>query len=43
MKRILTIAVLALMMLGSAKAQDNNVIGKQNIKLQSRMMTNETL
>jgi len=43
MKRILTLAVLALMVLGSAKAQDNDVIGKQNIKLQSRMMTPEAL
>ena len=43
MKRILTLAVLALMVLGSANAQENNVIGKQNIKLQSRLMTPEAL
>ena len=43
MKRILTIAVLALMMLGTAKAGENDVIGKQNIKLKSRMMTPEAL
>ena len=43
MKKILTLAALALMMLGSANAQENNVIGKQNIKLQSRLMTPEAL
>ena len=43
MKRILTIAMLALMVLGNANAEDNNVIGKQNIKLKSRMMTPEAL
>ena len=43
MKRILTIAVLALMMLGTAKAGENDVIGKQNIKLKSRMMPPEAL
>ena len=43
MKRILTIAVLALIMLGTAKAGENDVIGKQNIKLKSRMMTPEAL
>ena len=43
MKRILTIAMLALMVLSNANAEDNNVIGKQNIKLKSRMMTPEAL
>ena len=43
MKKILTIAVLALIMLGTAKAGENDVIGKQNIKLKSRMMTPEAL
>ena len=43
MKKILTLAALALMVLGSANAQENNVIGKQNIKLQSRLMTPEAL
>ena len=43
MKRILTIAMLALMVLGIANAQDNVNIGKSNIKLKSRMMTPEAL
>ena len=43
MKRILTIAMLALMVLSNANAGDNDVIGKQNIKLKSRMMTPEAL
>ena len=36
-------AVLALMVLGSAKAQETQVIGKSNIKLNSKMMTPEAL
>ena len=43
MKRVLTLAVLALMVLGSTKAQDDVNIGKNNIKLKSRMMTPEAL
>ena len=43
MKRILTLAVLTLLVLGSAKAQETQVIGKSNIKLKSRMMTPEAL
>ena len=43
MKRILTWAVLTLLVLGAAKAQDNDMIGKSNIKLSSRMMTPEAL
>ena len=43
MKRILTIAMLALMVLSNANAGENDVIGKQNIKLKSRMMTPEAL
>ena len=43
MKRRLTIALLALMVLGNANAENNDVIGKQNIKLKSRMMTPEAL
>ena len=43
MKRILTIAMLALMVLSHANAGENDVIGKQNIKLKSRMMTPEAL
>ena len=43
MKRILTIAMLALLVLSYANAQDNVNIGKSNIKLQSRMMTPEAL
>ena len=43
MKRILTLAVLALMTVGTANAQTNDVIGKSNIKLKSRMMTPEAL
>ena len=43
MKKVLTIAMLALMVLGNANAGDNDVIGKQNIKLKSRMMTPEAL
>ena len=35
--------MLALMVLGNANAEENNVIGKQNIKLKSRMMTPEAL
>ena len=42
MKKILTLAVLALIVLGDVNAQ-SEVIGKQNIKLQSRMMTHEAL
>ena len=42
MKRILTIAMLALMVLGTANAQDD-VIGKNNIKLKSPFMTPEAL
>ena len=42
MKRILTLTVLALMVLGTATAE-NDVIGKQHIKLNSRMMTPEAL
>ena len=42
MKKILTLAVLALIVLGDVNAQ-SEVIGKQNIKLQSRMMTPEAL
>ena len=43
MKRLLTFAALALMVLGSMQAQTTDVIGKQNIKLKSRMMTPEAL
>ena len=43
MKRFLTLAALAVMMLGSLQAQTTDVIGKQNIKLKSRMMTPEAL
>ena len=43
MKRILTITMLALMVLSHANAGENDVIGKQNIKLKSRMMTPEAL
>ena len=43
MKKVLTIAMLALMVLGNANAENNDVIGKQNIKLKSRMMTPEAL
>ena len=43
MKRILTIAMLALMVLSNANAGESDVIGKQNIKLKSRMMTPEAL
>ena len=43
MRRILTLAVLALVVLSHANAGDNNVIGKSNIKLKSRMMTPEAL
>ena len=43
MKKVLTIAMLALMVLGNANAQDNVNIGKSNIKLKSRMMTPEAL
>ena len=42
MKRLLTLAVIAFMMLGSTKAQ-TEVIGKSNIKLNSRMMTPEAM
>ena len=43
MKRLLTLAVVAFMMLGSTKAQETEVIGKSNIKLNSRMMTPEAM
>ncbi len=43
MKRILTLAALALLVLGTANAGENDVIGKHNIKLKSRMMTPEAL
>ena len=43
MKRLLTLAVIAFTMLGSTKAQETNVIGKSNIKLNSRMMTPEAM
>ena len=43
MKRILTLAVIAFTMLGSTKAQETEVIGKSNIKLNSRMMTPEAM
>ena len=43
MKRLLTIAVLAFMVLGNGKAQEAQVIGKSNIKLNSKMMTPEAL
>ena len=43
MKRILTIAMLTLMVLGIANAEENVIIGKSNIKLKSRMMTPEAL
>ena len=43
MKRLLTLAVIAFMMLGSTKAQETEVIGKSNIKLSSRMMTPEAM
>ena len=43
MKRFLTFAALAVIMLGSLQAQTTDVIGKQNIKLKSRMMTPEAL
>ena len=43
MKRLLTLAVIAFMMLGSTKAQETEVIGKSNIKLNSRMMTPEAM
>ena len=43
MKRLLTLAVLALLVLSHANAGENDVIGKQNIKLKSRMMTPEAL
>ena len=43
MKRLLTLAVIAFTMLGSTKAQETEVIGKSNIKLNSRMMTPEAM
>ena len=43
MKRLLTIAVLAFMVLGNGKAQEAQVIGKSNIKLNSKMMTPEAM
>ncbi len=44
MKKILIIVAAALLALpATLKAQDKDVIGKQNIKLQSRMMTPEAL
>ena len=43
MKRTLILAVLALTMLGSTKAQETQVIGKSNIKLSSKLMTPEAL
>ena len=43
MKKLLTtVAVVALMLPGSVNA-DNDVIGKQNIKLNSNLMTPEAL
>ena len=44
MKKVLTLVAAALLALpATLKAQDNEVIGKQNIKLTSRMMTPEAL
>ena len=43
MKKLLTLAVIAFTMLGSTKAQETEVIGKSNIKLNSRMMTPEAM
>ena len=44
MKKILTIVVAALLAVpGHIIAQESSVIGKSNIKLNSRMMTPETL
>ena len=43
MKKLFTLAVIAFTMLGSTKAQETEVIGKSNIKLNSRMMTPETM
>ena len=43
MKRILTLAVIAFTILGSTKAQETEVIGKSNTKLNSRMMTPEAM
>ena len=44
MNKLLTIVAVALMMLpATIQAQDNEVIGKQNIKLNSRLMTPEAL
>ena len=43
MKRLLTLAVIAFTMLGSTKAQETEVIGKSNTKLNSRMMTPEAM
>ena len=43
MKKLLTLAVLTLTVLGSMQAQTTEVIGKQNIKLNSRLMTPEAL
>ena len=43
MKRLFTLAVIAFTMLGSTKAQETEVIGKSNIKLNSRMMTPEAM
>ena len=43
MKKLITLVVLAVLAIGTANAQDNDVIGKSNIKLKSRMMTPEAL
>ena len=43
MKKLFTLAVIAFTMLGSTKAQETEVIGKSNIKLNSRMMTPEAM
>ena len=44
MKKLITIvALVALMLPGSLKAQDEVKIGKQNIKLTSNLMTPEAL
>ena len=44
MKTLLTLAATVLLLFpATTNAQSNDVIGKQNIKLQSRMMTPEAL
>ena len=43
MKKLFTLAVIAFTMLGITKAQETEVIGKSNIKLNSRMMTPEAM